>query len=39
MSRINYVCGGCKDSISAISKPGYIIVHGAHEHNLKNICF
>ncbi len=32
-------CLHCKDALSTVHKPNYIIVHGAKEHNLKNICF
>ena len=36
---MNFVCNVCKDAISVIRKPDSILVHGAKEHNLKNICF
>ena len=36
---MKYICNSCKDAISVIRKPDSIIVHGAKEHNLKNICF
>lgn len=39
MLRSNFVCNICKDAISVIRKPGSILVHGAKERNLKNICF
>lgn len=29
----------CNDAISVVRKPDIILVHGAKEHNLKNICF
>lgn len=29
----------CNDAISVVRKPDTILVHGAKEHNLKNICF
>ncbi len=39
MSKTNFVCNFCKDAISVIRKPESILVHGAKEHNLKNVCF
>lgn len=36
---MNFVCNLCKDSIPVTRKPDTILVHGAREHNLKNICF
>lgn len=39
MSKMNHVCNSCKDAISVIRKPDSILVHGARENNLKNICF
>ena len=36
---MNFVCSFCKDTVSVIRKVDSIIVHGAKEHNLKNICF
>ncbi len=39
MLRKNFVCTICKDVISVIRKPDTILVHGAKERNLKNICF
>ena len=39
MLRKNFVCTICKDVISVIRKPDSILVHGAKERNLKNICF
>ncbi len=39
MLRTNFVCNACKDAISVTRKPGSILVHGAKERNLKNICF
>ena len=39
MSKTNFSCNGCKDTVPVIHKPESILVHGAREHNLKNICF
>lgn len=39
MGRMYFVCNLCKDTIPVIRKPGSILVHGAKERNLKNICF
>ena len=39
MLKMNFICNFCKDTIPVIRKPGSILVHGAKEHNLKNICF
>lgn len=39
MIKTNFVCNACNDTISVTRKPDTIIVHGAKEHNLKNICF
>lgn len=36
---MNYSCNYCKNTISTIRKPNSILVHGAKEHNLKNVCF
>jgi excinuclease ABC subunit A len=36
---VHFICNACKDTISVIRKPESILVHGAKEHNLKNICF
>ena len=35
----NNSCSHCKGAISIVRKPDTILVHGAKEHNLKNICF
>ena len=35
----NCICKACNDTVSVIRKQDAIIVHGAKEHNLKNICF
>lgn len=35
----NFVCNICKGSIAVTPKPDSILIHGAKEHNLKNICF
>ncbi|GMU19156.1 MAG: UvrABC system protein A [Candidatus Babeliales bacterium] len=35
----NFTCNLCEDTISVNRKPESILVHGAKEHNLKNICF
>ena len=35
----NCICHACQGAISLTRKPDSIIVHGAREHNLKNICF
>lgn len=34
----NFACKACNDTIPVIHKPDSILVHGAKEHNLKNIC-
>lgn len=39
MFKTNFVCNFCKDTIPVKRKPDSILVHGAKEHNLKNICF
>ncbi len=39
MLKMNFICNFCKDTIPVIRKTGSILVHGAKEHNLKNICF
>ncbi len=39
MVKTNFTCNSCKDAIPVIRKPDSILVHGAKEHNLKNICF
>ena len=39
MLRTNFVCNICKDAIPVVRKPDSILVHGAKERNLKNICF
>jgi excinuclease ABC subunit A len=39
MVKMNFICKHCKDAIPIIRKPDSILVHGAQEHNLKNICF
>jgi excinuclease ABC subunit A len=36
---MGFVCNFCKDTIPTVRKPGSILVHGAKERNLKNICF
>ncbi len=36
---MSFTCSFCKDAISVSRKSDSIIVHGAKEHNLKNICF
>lgn len=36
---MNFDCNLCKNAISVVLKPDRIVVHGAKEHNLKNICF
>ncbi len=35
----DFVCNFCRDTIAVTPKPGSILVHGAREHNLKNVCF
>ena len=35
----SFVCNFCKDAVSVIRKPDSILVHGAKERNLKNVCF
>jgi len=35
----NCICKACNDTISVVRKHDSILVHGAKEHNLKNICF
>ncbi|MGE0009601.1 MAG: ATP-binding cassette domain-containing protein [Candidatus Babeliales bacterium] len=35
----NFSCTHCKDALPTAPKQDRIIVHGAKEHNLKNICF
>lgn len=39
MVKMQYICNFCKDTVPVTRKPGSILVHGAKEHNLKNICF
>lgn len=39
MSKTKYVCNYCNDAIPVTHKSDRILVHGAKEHNLKNICF
>lgn len=39
MLKTNFSCDFCKDAIPVTPKPDRILVHGAKEHNLKNICF
>ncbi len=39
MLKTSFVCTVCKDTIPVIRKPDSILVHGAKERNLKNICF
>jgi excinuclease ABC subunit A len=39
MVKTNFTCNFCKDTIPVVCKPDSILVHGAKEHNLKNICF
>lgn len=39
MLKTNFICNFCKDAIPIMRKPDSILVHGAQEHNLKNICF
>jgi len=39
MSRVDYHCSLCKSTLPAGRQTGSILVHGAKEHNLKNICF
>lgn len=39
MSLLDYFCTSCKNAVSVKRKPTSILVHGAKEHNLKNICF
>lgn len=39
MLKTSFTCNFCKDTIPVTRKPDSILVHGAKEHNLKNICF
>lgn len=39
MVRRNFDCTLCKGIVSVTPKQNAILVHGAKEHNLKNICF
>ena len=39
MVKTKYICNFCKDAIPVSRKPDSILVHGAKEHNLKNLCF
>lgn len=35
----NFTCNCCRDTVPVSRKSDSILVHGAKEHNLKNICF
>lgn len=35
----NFICSSSACDLPALGNPAKIIVHGAREHNLKNICF
>lgn len=39
MGKTTFTCTFCKDTIPVTRKPDSILVHGAKEHNLKNVCF